>query len=93
MQRLSAEEARSHLDNLPGWQIEAGVLVKTFQFKDFRAALHFVNQVGEAAEAVGHHPDIDIRYNRVRLALVTHDAGGLTVKDFDQASRAEKLAR
>jgi 4a-hydroxytetrahydrobiopterin dehydratase len=92
MQPLSAEEARSHLGNLPGWQIEAGELVRTFQFKDFRAALHFVNQVGEAAEAAGHHPDIDIRYNRVRLALVTHDAGGLTTKDFDLASQAAKLA-
>jgi 4a-hydroxytetrahydrobiopterin dehydratase len=92
MQPLSAEEARSHLDHLPGWQIEAGELVKTFQFSDFRAALHFVNQVGDAAEAAGHHPDIDIRYNRVRLALVTHDAGGLTAKDFDLAGRADKLA-
>ena len=92
MNALSAEEARSRLGNLPGWQIEAGELVRTFQFKDFRAALHFVNQVGEAAEAAGHHPDIDIRYNRVRLALVTHDAGGLTAKDFDLASQAAKLA-
>jgi 4a-hydroxytetrahydrobiopterin dehydratase len=92
MQALSLEDARSRLANLPGWQIEAGELVKTFQFKDFRASLHFVNQVGELAEAAGHHPDIDIRYNRVRLALVTHDAGGLTGKDFDLAGRAQKLA-
>ena len=93
MQALSLEEARSRLAGLPGWQIEAGELVRTFQFKDFVAALHFVNQVGEAAEAAGHHPDIDIRYNRVRLALVTHDAGGLTVKDFDLAAKAGTLAR
>jgi 4a-hydroxytetrahydrobiopterin dehydratase len=91
MQPLSIEEAQSRLANLPGWQIEAGELVRTFQFKDFRTALHFVNQVGEAAEAAGHHPDIDIRYNRVLLSLVTHDAGGLTARDFDLASRAEKL--
>jgi 4a-hydroxytetrahydrobiopterin dehydratase len=92
MQALSLEEARSRLAGLPGWQIEAGELVRTFQFKDFVAALHFVNQVGEAAEAAGHHPDIDIRYNRVRLALVTHDAGGLTAKDFDLAAKAGTLA-
>jgi 4a-hydroxytetrahydrobiopterin dehydratase len=92
MQALSLEDARSRLAGLPGWQIEAGELVKTFQFNDFRASLHFVNQVGELAEAAGHHPDIDIRYNRVRLALVTHDAGGLTGKDFDLAGRAQKLA-
>jgi 4a-hydroxytetrahydrobiopterin dehydratase len=81
-----------HLEKLPGWQIESGELVKTFSFKDFVAALRFVNQVGEAAEAAGHHPDIDIRYNKVRLALVTHSAGGLTEKDFDLAAKAEKLA-
>jgi len=93
MQALSPEDARSRLAVLPGWQIEAGELIRTFQFKDFRAALHFVNQVGDAAEAAGHHPDIDIRYNRVRLALVTHDAGGLTAKDFDLAAKAAMLAQ
>jgi 4a-hydroxytetrahydrobiopterin dehydratase len=82
----------AHLENLPGWQIEAGELVKTFPFKDFVASLKFVNKVGDAAEAAGHHPDIDIRYNKVRLALVTHDAGGITGKDFDLAAKAEKLA-
>jgi 4a-hydroxytetrahydrobiopterin dehydratase len=92
MPTLSSEVAQSRLANLPGWQIEAGELVKTFQFKDFRAALQFVNRVGELAEEAGHHPDIDIRYNRVRLSLVTHDAGGLTEKDFHLAGRAEKLS-
>jgi 4a-hydroxytetrahydrobiopterin dehydratase len=92
MQPLSTADAQSRLNNLPGWQIESGELVRTFQFKDFRAALHFVNQVGEAAESAGHHPDIDIRYNRVRLTLVTHDAGGLTARDFDLASQAGNLA-
>lgn len=92
MPALSAQEAESRLKNLAGWQIEAGALVRTFQFADFRAALRFVNSVGELAEQAGHHPDIDIRYNRVRLALVTHDAGGLTPKDFDLASKANSLA-
>jgi 4a-hydroxytetrahydrobiopterin dehydratase len=92
MQPLSSAEAQSRLTALSGWQIEARELVRTFQFKDFRSALHFVNQVGELAEAAGHHPDIDVRYNRVRLALVTHDAGGLTAKDFDVATRANILA-
>jgi len=82
----------AHLEKLPGWQIESGELVKTFPFKDFVTAIGFVNRVGEAAEAAGHHPDIDIRYNKVRLALVTHSAGGLTEKDFDLAAKAEKLA-
>jgi 4a-hydroxytetrahydrobiopterin dehydratase len=92
MQVFSAEEARSRLGALPGWKIEEGMLVKTFQFKNFRTALHFVNRVGDVAEEAGHHPDIDIRYNRVRLSLTTHDAGGLTEKDFDLAGQAQKLA-
>jgi 4a-hydroxytetrahydrobiopterin dehydratase len=66
-------------------------LTRSFTFKDFAAALAFVNRVGEQAEAAGHHPDIDIRYNRVRLGLVSHDAGGLTAKDFELASAVNKL--
>ena len=92
MHALSAEEAAIRLGKLPGWRIEAGELTRTFQFKDFRQALRFVNLTGELAEAAGHHPDIDIRYNRVRLGLTTHDAGGLTAKDFDLAAQADKLA-
>jgi 4a-hydroxytetrahydrobiopterin dehydratase len=82
---LSDAEITSRLQPLAGWRVDGGELVRTFSFADFRAALAFVNQVGELAEAAGHHPDIDIRYDRVRLALVTHDSGGLTAKDFDLA--------
>jgi len=92
MKVLSDEEVLSRLGALPGWKIEDGMLVKTFKFKDFRTALHFVNRLGDVAEEAGHHPDIDIRYNRVRLSLTTHDAGGLTGKDFDLAGQAQKLA-
>jgi 4a-hydroxytetrahydrobiopterin dehydratase len=92
MKVLSDEDALSRLGALPGWKIEDGMLVKTFKFKDFRTALHFVNRLGDVAEEAGHHPDIDIRYNRVRLSLTTHDAGGLTGKDFDLAGQAQKLA-
>jgi 4a-hydroxytetrahydrobiopterin dehydratase len=92
MPPFSPQETQSSLAGLSGWKIEAGELVKTFQFKDFLAALRFVNQVGGLAEEAGHHPDIDIRYNRVRLALTTHDAGGLTQKDFELAGQVQKLA-
>ena len=92
MKLLSDEEVLSRLGALPGWKIEDGMLVKTFKFKDFLTALHFVNRLGDVAEEAGHHPDIDIRYNRVRLSLTTHDAGGLTGKDFDLAGQAQKLA-
>ncbi|HVU45812.1 MAG TPA: 4a-hydroxytetrahydrobiopterin dehydratase [Terracidiphilus sp.] len=92
MSALTSEEARNRLISLPEWRIESGELTRTFAFRDFVAALAFVNRVGEAAEAAGHHPDIDIRYNKVRLNLVTHDAGGLTAKDFDLAAKASSLA-
>jgi 4a-hydroxytetrahydrobiopterin dehydratase len=89
---LSQAEITTRLGSLPNWQIESGALVRTFTFADFRAALAFVNRVGELAEAAAHHPDIDIRYNRVRLSLVTHDAGGLTEKDFALAVQSEEAA-
>ncbi|MGA2352749.1 MAG: 4a-hydroxytetrahydrobiopterin dehydratase [Terracidiphilus sp.] len=89
---FSAQEVSSHLSVLPEWQLENGELTRTFSFRDFHDALAFVNRVGERAETVGHHPDIDIRYNRVRLSLISHDAGGLTAKDFDLAAAADKLA-
>ena len=92
MSPLSSAEITSRLSGLATWKVESGELTRTFEFKDFRAALAFVNKVGEAAENAGHHPDIDIRYNRVRLALITHDAGGLTAKDFDLAAAADKFA-
>ena len=90
MPKLSAQEAASLLETLPAWKIQAGELVRIFKFEDFPAAIGFVNKVAALAETAGHHPDIDIRYNRVRLALVTHDAGGLTGKDFDLAAEADK---
>ena len=90
MPALSASQAATLLETVPAWRIEAGELVRAFQFEDFPAAMEFVNKVAELAETAGHHPDIDIRYNRVRLALITHDAGGLTRKDFDLAAQADK---
>lgn len=91
MAKLSDAEISSRLKSAPEWKIESGELTRTFTFKDFVGSLGFVNKVGELAEKAGHHPDIDIRYNRVRLALVTHDAGGITAKDFDLADAANKL--
>ena len=92
MPPLSDAEIAARLKSLPEWKVEQGALARTFTFKDFVASLAFVNQVGNAAEKAGHHPDIDIRYNRVRLALVTHDAGGITAKDFDLAAAASRLS-
>ena len=91
MPPLTDHQIQSSLVTVPDWQIESGELVRTFLFKDFRASLAFVNKVGDLAENAGHHPDIDIRYNKVRLALVTHDAGGITQKDFDLAAASDRF--
>jgi len=91
MPALSKSEIATHLVEVPAWEADGGILTRTFAFQDFRAALRFVNAVGELAEEAGHHPDIDIRYNKVRLGLVTHDAGGITQKDFDLAKLTDGL--
>jgi 4a-hydroxytetrahydrobiopterin dehydratase len=79
---LSSQAIEEKLKQLQGWKLEGGEIVREFSFADFVEALRFVNAVGEKAEAANHHPDIDIRYNRVKLALISHDAGGLTERDF-----------
>jgi 4a-hydroxytetrahydrobiopterin dehydratase len=92
MSRLDAPAVAAALARTPGWERAGEEIRRTYRFRDFREALAFVNRVGDLAEAAGHHPDIDIRYNAVTLALTTHDAGGLSVKDFDLA-RAIDAAR
>ena len=87
MSVLAAEEIEKRLALTPEWRLEAGALTRNFSFEDFREAMSFINQVAAVAEGAGHHPDIDIRYNRVRLGLVTHDAGGVTPLDASMAAR------
>lgn len=88
---LSSTEIDTRLQSLDGWKLERGELTRTYEFHNFRGSLDFVNRVGELAEADGHHPDIAIHYNLVKLTLVTHDAGGLTDKDFALASKINGL--
>jgi 4a-hydroxytetrahydrobiopterin dehydratase len=90
---LTADDVRHRLKSLQNWKFEQGEIVREVKFTDFVAAMNFVNEVAAKAEAAGHHPDIDIRYNKVRLALVSHDAGGLTHRDFDLASSLEGLLK
>ena len=85
-------QIQKSLAALTAWQRQDDVISRTFQFKDFPAAMKFVNAVAQAAELFQHHPDIDIRWNKVTLALTTHDAGGLTEKDFALARRCDALA-
>jgi 4a-hydroxytetrahydrobiopterin dehydratase len=94
--KLSEEILSKEVAGLPGWALEGSgssrVLAREFKFVDFVAAMGFVNQLAAAAEAAQHHPDIDIRYNKVRIALVTHDAGGITENDILMARKAGSLA-
>ena len=91
MEKLSTEKIKSALAALPDWQQQGHAIARTYQFKDFSAAIKFVNAVAELAGQAWHHPDIDVRWNKVTLALTTHDAGGLTEKDFVMAQKADRL--
>ncbi len=88
---LTPNEVQDRLQSLPQWRLEKGEIVRETAFPDFVSAMDFVNAVADQAELAGHHPDIDIRYNKVRLALVSHDAGGLTPRDFDLAASIDAL--
>lgn len=88
---LTPVELEQALRSLPLWQVQNGELNRTFTFKDFKSAMAFVNNVADQAELAGHHPDIDIRYNKVRIALVTHDAGGISARDVNLASLIDRL--
>jgi 4a-hydroxytetrahydrobiopterin dehydratase len=81
------------LSTLPQWSRHGEIISRTFAFKDFPAAMKFVNAVAELAEQAQHHPDVDIRWNKVTLALTTHDAGGLTEKDFELARQIDGQGR
>ncbi|MFN0069137.1 MAG: 4a-hydroxytetrahydrobiopterin dehydratase [Limisphaerales bacterium] len=82
---------KAALAALPAWTRKGSVIRRTFEFADFVAAMKFVNAVARAAERANHHPDISINWNRVTLALTTHDAGGLTAKDFALAAQCDRL--
>jgi 4a-hydroxytetrahydrobiopterin dehydratase len=92
MSVLSPEMVQEKLGSLPQWKLEGKEIVRHYQFPDFVAAMAFVNQVAEKAEKAGHHPDIDIRYNKVRLGLVSHDKGGLTERDMKMAQTIDSLS-
>jgi 4a-hydroxytetrahydrobiopterin dehydratase len=89
---MTEAEIQGALAQAPEWSELNGAIQRTFQFKDFAEAMRFVNQVAAAAEADQHHPDILIRWNKVTLTLSTHDASGITEKDFALARKADGMA-
>jgi 4a-hydroxytetrahydrobiopterin dehydratase len=91
MSVLTPEMVQESLRSLPRWKLEGKEIVRRYEFADFAAAMVLVNHVAEVAEKAGHHPDIDVRYNKVRLALVSHDKGGLTERDMAMAKTIDSL--
>ena len=91
MAKLNAAEIKSALNTIPAWGKKGATIARTCQCKDFPAAIKFVNRIARLAEKTGHHPDIDVRWNKVTLSLTTHDAGGLTEKDFKLARQFDRL--
>jgi 4a-hydroxytetrahydrobiopterin dehydratase len=89
---LSQAEIQQVLLQLPGWKQNGNAIERKFQFDNFVKAMEFVNHIAEAAEAVNHHPDFLISYNKVTLTLVSHDSGGVTQRDIKMAGRINELA-
>jgi 4a-hydroxytetrahydrobiopterin dehydratase len=92
MPLLAEDEIAEHLTKLPGWTRANGAISRTYQFAGFTQAMEFVNQVAEAADDVNHHPDIDVRYDKVTLMLTTYDSHGLTLNDINLAAVCDDYA-
>jgi 4a-hydroxytetrahydrobiopterin dehydratase len=90
--RLSPSDVDERMKGLSGWSLQGDEIRKQYTFKDFPAAIAFVNRLAPEAEAADHHPDIQINYKRVTLTYSTHSEGGLTEKDFEGASAADRQA-
>jgi 4a-hydroxytetrahydrobiopterin dehydratase len=88
---LSESDRTAFLEDHIGWQLENEMIRRTFVFADFQESVGFVVRVGFLAEAADHHPDIDIRWNKVTLVLTTHSEGALTEKDVGLAAAIEEL--
>jgi 4a-hydroxytetrahydrobiopterin dehydratase len=89
--RLGRTQIRNQLAGTGGWRLRGKRVSRLFVFEDFAGGIKFLNRVAKLAESMNHHPDIDIRYNRIKLSLTTHDEGGLTMKDFKLARKINKL--
>lgn len=89
--KLSKDEIADRLRSLRGWEIKDGKLTRAFKFDDFMGAVRFVDRLAPVAESEGHHPDLQVSWGRVVVELISHDAGGLTARDFKLASLIDKL--
>jgi 4a-hydroxytetrahydrobiopterin dehydratase len=90
--KLSADEVTKRLAQYPGWSVKNDSIVRTFALPSFADAIAFVTRVAFDAEAADHHPDLQVSYKKVTVTWSTHDAGGLTDKDFAGAKQADSAA-
>ncbi|PLX28448.1 MAG: 4a-hydroxytetrahydrobiopterin dehydratase [Ignavibacteria bacterium] len=91
MKAMNDQEIQTRLQVLAGWKLEGGQIRNVYELPTFHRAIGFVVEIGMIADVADHHPDIDIRYNRVTIALSTHDADGITEKDFSLAASIDGL--
>jgi 4a-hydroxytetrahydrobiopterin dehydratase len=91
--KLTDAEIAQRLKNASGWTRDGDAIRKSFSFGTFADGIRFVDRVAVAADAMDHHPDVDIRYTTITMTLSTHSAGGLTARDFELAARIEQAAR
>jgi 4a-hydroxytetrahydrobiopterin dehydratase len=92
MPKLTDAELTALLSEMEGWTSVGNAIHKEFGFPGFKGAIAFVNRVAERAESAGHHPDIEVHFNRVDISLSTHDAGGVTEKDAGLAAEIDAAA-
>jgi 4a-hydroxytetrahydrobiopterin dehydratase len=91
MPALAAKQVTLHLRAIPRWSKRAQTILRAFKFDGFLKAIAFVNRIARKAQKLNHHPDIDIRFDKVTLKLTTHDEGGLTEKDFSLARQCDEV--
>jgi 4a-hydroxytetrahydrobiopterin dehydratase len=91
MALLSDAEIEARIAELPGWAREEEAISKTFQRGDFVGSVRFVDAIVEPAEAMNHHPDLEISWDKVKVTISTHSEGGLTAADFELAGKIERL--
>lgn len=91
MALLSDAEIEARIAELPGWQRDGEAISKTFEHGDFAGSIRFVDRIVEPAEEMGHHPDLEISWDKAKVTLSTHSEGGLTAADFELAAKIEQL--
>ena len=91
MSALNAKQISLHFKAVPNWAKRAQIIFRTFKFEGFLNSIAFVNRIARKAQKNNYHPDIDIRFNKVTLALTTHDEGGITEKDFSVAQQCDEV--